>query len=537
MVSGSMSRRTSFTRWLGALFLAVTLLGAALVPGSAAARGFYILDTGPAKGSGSILVGDTKTNALVGAPLTFAAHPGLIVFSPDGTKAYIVNQLQEGADGEVLTMDTRTNQPVGAAIPLPTFPTAMAISPDGARLYLTLFPTDSVLVIDLATGQPLLATIPVGKGPEGVAITPDGSKAYVTNRDEKTVSVIDLRAGTPITTVAVKSAPQGVAITPDGKRAYVANGVSKNVSVIDTATNAEVPGSPVAVGESPNQLAVAPDGRHVYVANFSGDSVSVIDTATLQEVKAIPVIHEPLGIAITPDGKTGYVTNLVESATSMLDTVANAQAPGEPIKGGTLIVDVGIVPDQPPVAALRAPRRIRPGVPVVLNGSGSIDPDGTIANYAWNFGDGKRRAAGARSLRHTFARPGKFTVTLTTTDDEGCSTRFIYTGKTVSCNGSGVAAATQAVRVSYPTVAVRCPVSAGSRGCRFKLRAVTKRHGRPQTTVTRVRVKAGKAAKVPLRPKRRFARRLALAGSVLVEKTVRKRGSKRTGFARLRIVG
>lgn len=536
MVSGAVNHQTTFRR-LGGLLGGLACAFAVLGPGSAVARSVYILDTGFAKTPGSILLADTKTNALVGAPLTVADHPGHIVFSPDGTKAYIANQLQEGISGELLTMDTRTNQLVGSPIPLPTFPTAMAISPDGARLYLASFPTNSVLVIDLATGQLLPATIPVGKGPEGIAITPDGSKAYVTNRDEKTVSVIDLRAGTPITTVPVKTGPQGVAITPDGRQVYVANGASQSVSVIDTATEAEVPGSPIPVGEGPNQLAVAPDGRRVYVANFSGDSVSVIDTGLLEAVTAIPVIHEPLGIAIAPDGKTGYVTNLVESATSVLNTVANV-ALAEPIKGGALLVDVGIAPDQAPRAAFRAPPRIRPSVPAVFNGSSSRDPDGSVADFGWAFGDGKRLADGGRSPRHAFARPGKFTVTLTATDDEGCSTGFVFTGQSVSCNGSGVATVSHAVRVSYPTVGVRCPPAAGSRGCLFKLRAVTKRHGgRPQSGPAKVKVKAGKSAKVSLKPNRRFARRLATARNVLVQETARIGGSTRTRFARLKIVG
>lgn len=536
MVSARVSHQTTIGR-LGSLLVGIACAIAVLAPSTAAARNLYIIDAGLEKTLGSILVADTKTNALVGTPLTFADHPGRIVFSPDGTKAYILNQRQGTLTGEILTMDTRTNQLVGSPIQLPTFPTSMAISPDGTRAYLTDFPGKSLLVVDLVTGQLLAPAIPVGKGPDGVAISPDGTRAYVTNREAKSVTVIDLRMGTPVTDVPVKSEPEGVGITPDGKRVFVANGASENVSVIDTATNTEVAGSPIGVEEGPDELAVAPDGRHVYVANFSADSVSVIDTALLLTVKSIPVVNEPLGIAIAPDGKTGYVTNLVEHSTSVLDTVGNAPL-GEPIKGGFLVVEVGIVPDQPPAAAFRAPPRVRPAVPVIFDGSRSRDPDGTVANFAWSFGDGNRLADGGPAPRHAFARPGKFKVTLTATDDENCSTAFVYTGGNVSCNGSGVAAATRTVTVSYPTVAVRCPAAASSRGCAFKLRAVTKRHrGLPETALARVKVKAGKGAKVALKPSRRFARRLATARTVLVEEIVREGGSSRTAFARLKIVG
>ena len=52
-----------------------------------------------------------------------------------------------------------------------------------------------------------------------------------------------------------------------------------------------------------------------------------------------------------------------------------------------------------------------------FNGSASSDPDGTIAAYAWNFGDGAT-ASGA-TANHTYAAPGNYTVTLTVTDDDG----------------------------------------------------------------------------------------------------------------------
>ncbi len=52
-----------------------------------------------------------------------------------------------------------------------------------------------------------------------------------------------------------------------------------------------------------------------------------------------------------------------------------------------------------------------------FDGSGSSDPDGTIAGYVWNFGDGST-GTGA-SVSHSYATGGTFTVTLTVTDNQG----------------------------------------------------------------------------------------------------------------------
>ena len=54
---------------------------------------------------------------------------------------------------------------------------------------------------------------------------------------------------------------------------------------------------------------------------------------------------------------------------------------------------------------------------VALDASASRDPDGSIANFEWTFGDG---ASGTGvSTQHTFLTAGSFQVTLKVTDDRG----------------------------------------------------------------------------------------------------------------------
>ncbi|MDJ0356112.1 PKD domain-containing protein [Paenarthrobacter sp. PH39-S1] len=59
------------------------------------------------------------------------------------------------------------------------------------------------------------------------------------------------------------------------------------------------------------------------------------------------------------------------------------------------------------------------GLAVQFNAAGSADPDGTIAGYAWDFGDGA--AGSGLSPSHAYAAQGSYQVRLTVTDDQGAT--------------------------------------------------------------------------------------------------------------------
>jgi PKD repeat protein len=54
---------------------------------------------------------------------------------------------------------------------------------------------------------------------------------------------------------------------------------------------------------------------------------------------------------------------------------------------------------------------------VTVDASASYDPDGSIASYSWNFGDGA--TATGVTASHTYATPGTWWITLTVTDNGG----------------------------------------------------------------------------------------------------------------------
>lgn len=74
-------------------------------------------------------------------------------------------------------------------------------------------------------------------------------------------------------------------------------------------------------------------------------------------------------------------------------------------------------PNQPPTANFTAQSS---GLATTVDGASSSDPDGSIASYEWQFGDGST-AAGITPPAHTYATAGTYNVTLTVTDNLGAT--------------------------------------------------------------------------------------------------------------------
>lgn len=79
-----------------------------------------------------------------------------------------------------------------------------------------------------------------------------------------------------------------------------------------------------------------------------------------------------------------------------------------------------IDPDnQPPVPDIGAVQQALVGAPIVFDGSGSVDPDGSILAYRWDFGDGT--GADRVVTNHVYHKPGTYRVRLDVTDNSGKS--------------------------------------------------------------------------------------------------------------------
>lgn len=137
----------------------------------------------------------------------------------------------------------------------------------------------------------------------------------------------------------------------------------------------------------------------------------------------------PLRDISTSDPEAGYFAKYsglnLDPTYGLLDiraTDARLAAEFVPTSGAGMTdaftIEVGPPPaNQPPVARFTSSTS---GLTVTVDASTSSDADGTIASYAWQFGDGAT-ATGVRPPAHTYAAAGTYTVSLTVTDDDGAT--------------------------------------------------------------------------------------------------------------------
>ncbi|MBC7632322.1 PKD domain-containing protein [Aeromicrobium sp.] len=113
--------------------------------------------------------------------------------------------------------------------------------------------------------------------------------------------------------------------------------------------------------------------------------------------------------ALQANGGVGFFAYTSGSSTNAPQAVTFDNLVAKP-------VSTVVVPNVKPTAAFTSTTN---GLAASFNGAGSSDSDGTVASYAWSFGDGGTSTEA--SPAHTYTTAGDKTVTLTVTDDDGAT--------------------------------------------------------------------------------------------------------------------
>jgi DNA-binding beta-propeller fold protein YncE len=357
----------------------------------------------------------------------------------------------------------------------PSLSRTLRSSPDGAHLFVANSSSNTLSVFDVSPSGALVpnpgSPVATWAHPWQLAITGDGKHLYVTNMLANGLNVFDIGAGGALTPNATPTAsapglPNPIALTPDGGHAYVAQDSGVLTPFDITATGALVPNpmAPISLGATQLvQMTVTPDSRHLLaITNGAVRELRVYDIAASGSLTANPGAPLPtygLGftLALAPNGAHAYTAEgggTISTFDVGADGQLTAHGAPQPVAGGS--VAVVVAPSQPASAAFGA-QSGAPGKPTSFDASGSTDPDGSVARYDWDFGDGTTLADGGPNPSHAYSRAGTYTVTLRLTDDQGCSGALTWGGQMARCS-----AGTQ--NLISGTIEVREPSSATGSG-------------------------------------------------------------------------
>jgi YVTN family beta-propeller protein len=421
--------------------LAGLVMIAAASPTSALAGTAYVTN----ENSSSVTPINTATNS-AGTPITVGSDPVGVAITPNGKTAYVTLI----GSGTVVPINISAGT-AGTPITVGGAPFGIAITPNGQTAYVGSNGTNTVTPINIATNTPG-TPINVGQLPENIAITPNGQTAYVASVAAGTITPINIATNTAGTPIDIGGNPEAIEITPNGQTAYVGDG--NYVDPVDLATGTV--GTPIVVETASPGIAISPATTTAYVSDGGANRLDLIDTATNALGAPISVGSTTGDLALTPDGATAYVITPNDTVTPVNTATA---AVGAAITVGSSPQRIAVVPDQAPTAAFAA-TSAAPGTASSFNGSESSDPDTSVASYSWSFGDGTTTTMSSSTVSHTYSAAGSYTVRLTVTGANGCSTSVIFTGQTAYCNGSTSAQISHIVTVpTTPVAAIASPVA------------------------------------------------------------------------------
>jgi DNA-binding beta-propeller fold protein YncE len=452
--------------------LATMLVLSAIAPPAARAAtpSLYVVNGQNRSLSAYTLSANGTPIPVAGSPYSVGIAPGGVAMTPDAEHVYVTN-------GESKTLSAFTVGPGGSLTPVPGAPFTtgygpwgVAVSPDGTLLYETNSSGNTVWGYSVAAdgGLTVVPGSPFfhagNRGANGIAISPDGSHLYASTMGGDLVAFSIAADGglseLPGSPYAVGISTRGLSVTPDGKHLYVAitsEGGIGAFSIGDDGGLTPLPGSPLDAEGSPLSVAVNPQGTHLYMAHVGGkNNVWAWSIGPAGELTPVPGTPFPTGgirgngLAFSPSGKRLYQTNSQSSNVTVFSVAASGAL--SPIAGSPFATSFGplqlvVSPDQGPTAAFSS-IAVPAGNPYPFDASASSDPDGTVASYEWDFGDGEAATTASPTHGHVYDSPGEYTVTLTVADNAGCSLDRVYTGQTVGCNGSPLARTSHQVTVA-----------------------------------------------------------------------------------------
>jgi DNA-binding beta-propeller fold protein YncE len=481
------------------LVIGMLVAGALCLPPAASATQVYVTGSGSTGNSVSpFSVGSdgSLTPISCGSSCTTGTAPIGVAMTPNGQYLYTANASSASISAFSVGSSGSLTPVSCSGCTTGTTPYGIAVSPSGQYVYTANQTSNTVSPFSIGSDGALTAiscsgtNCNTGTKPYGVAVTPNGQYLYTANATSATVSAFSIGSDGAPTSIACGSCttgtlPEGIAISPNGQYLYTANRGSSSgaISVFSIGSNGSLTSLSCGTGCNLSttgafSLAISPNGSYLYatVRNSGSPRVAVFSIGSNGLLTPVACSGtncntgtNPGGVAVTPASTFAFASVFSTSKVNPYSigsdgalTPVSCSSPNCNTAAGPDFQSVVVSPDQGPTAAFRG-TAAGPGQASSFDASISSASAGqTVERYDWDFGDGQAASDAGPTPTHTYSAEGDYTVTLTVTDDAGCSTTQTFTGQTVSCNGSSVATTRQTISVKTtppvpPVTVLPCP--------------------------------------------------------------------------------
>jgi VCBS repeat-containing protein len=261
----------------------------------------------------------TTTNTIIGAVRNAGLAPEQITVSPDGTKIFVISQVDDGteeiANGVFVFSSTSTS---ARQINLGFRPVAFDISPDGKFLYVGDWNDGIIDVIDTKTYRVVGGFQTEPESIDEIVVNKDSTLLMVMNFQSQAVDVYDitndyaLLQSVPTDATTELNWPEAV-LSPDGMQLYyTSDGALQIISLVPPnhapVANGDTPGDPNAAGVVTGDVGIT-----------DGDDDVLKYTVTVAPTNGKVVVNPDGTFTYTPTAAARHAA-AVNGAPAMTDT-------------------------------------------------------------------------------------------------------------------------------------------------------------------------------------------------------------------------
>ncbi len=412
-------------------------------------------------------------------------EPAGLAISPNGEFLYVANRggketvsaFKIGAGGALSENKCSKNKDCKTE----SEPAGVATSPNGRFLYVANEGSNTLSAYSIGSEGKLSAincgekgcVTGVGTRPFGVAVSTNSQFVYTTDLESNEVSVFKIGEHGGLAPIECPgchtgASPTGIAVTPNGQFLFVANKAANTISAFKIEAGgvlSAIECEACKTGAEPTGVAISPDGDALYATDAQANTVSMFQIETDGQLAPIECMTtscdtgtEPIGVAVSPNGQFLYAANVGSSTVSPFSlglggllSPLSCTAPACSSGSGRSFDSLAISPDPGPTAEFTETPAASGSSSNFEGKASTAPPEENVARYDWSFGDGASAQNAGPSPSHVYGAPGTYTVTLTVTDNLGCSDTPIFTGQTASCGGSSAAQKSEQIVVPVPT--------------------------------------------------------------------------------------